>query len=90
MEFQESIVRESSFPSQWGMDMDPELAERLRRIESHLAQIEHLCDQLNEVVVDHGKRLSKLAATQARLAQTIETQELERIKGTNPKPPHYQ
>ncbi len=70
--------------------MDNELAERLQKIESHLAHLEHLYEQLNEVVLDQGRQLSKMRAQQQRISQTLETAELERIKSTNPKPPHYQ
>jgi uncharacterized coiled-coil protein SlyX len=70
--------------------MDNELAERLEKIESHLAHLEHLYEQLNQVVLDQGRQLAKLGAQQQRISQTIQNVELERIKSTNPKPPHYQ
>jgi uncharacterized coiled-coil protein SlyX len=70
--------------------MDNETAERLQRIESHLAHLERLYDQLNAVVIEHGRSLHKLQGLQQRLSQTVETIELERVKSTNPKPPHYQ
>jgi uncharacterized coiled-coil protein SlyX len=70
--------------------MDHKMAERLSKLESHLAHLERQQEQLNEVVIDQGRRLAKLQSRQQRLAQTIETIELDRIKSTNPKPPHYQ
>jgi uncharacterized coiled-coil protein SlyX len=70
--------------------MDNELAERLEKIESHLAHLEHLCEQLNQVVLDQGRQLVKMGAQQQRISRTIENVELERIKSTSSKPPHYQ
>jgi uncharacterized coiled-coil protein SlyX len=69
--------------------MDKELAERLEKIESHLAHLEHLFDQLNHVVLEQGRGLARLQAQQQKISQTVETIELERVKTTNPKPPHY-
>ncbi|MDB6121958.1 MAG: hypothetical protein JWQ71_951 [Pedosphaera sp.] len=70
--------------------MDKELAERLEKIESHLAHLEHQYEQLNQVVIDQGRRWDKMQALQQQLSQTLEAIELDRIKSTNPKPPHYQ
>jgi SlyX protein len=69
--------------------MDNELAERLAKVESHLAHLERLYEQLNEVVIDQGKRMAKLQTQLQRVGQSLETIETERIKATNPKPPHY-
>lgn len=65
------------------------MSERLERIEAELAHMEHLCEQLNQVVVEQGKALARLNTQVQRLARTVESQELDRIKSTNPKPPHY-
>lgn len=70
--------------------MDKELAERLEKLESSLAHLEHQYDQLNEVVLEQAKQLAKLQAVQQRVSQTVEGMEIERIKATNAKPPHYQ
>jgi uncharacterized coiled-coil protein SlyX len=70
--------------------MDNELAERLEKIESHVAHLEHLYEQLNQVVLDQGRQLAKVGAQQQRISQTVESGERERIKFTDPKPPHYQ
>jgi uncharacterized coiled-coil protein SlyX len=72
------------------LGMDKEIAERLEKLESHLAHLEHQYDQLNQVVLEQAKQLAKAAAQQQKVAQTVESIELERIKSTNPKPPHYQ
>jgi uncharacterized coiled-coil protein SlyX len=70
--------------------MEPELEPRLDRIETHLAHVERLVDQLNEAVVAQGQTIERLQARLTRQAQTIAAWELERVKNTNPKPPHYQ
>jgi uncharacterized coiled-coil protein SlyX len=70
--------------------MDQELAERLAKLETHVAHLEHLYDQLNQVVLDQNRKLSKIGAQQQKLSQTIESIEIDRIKSTNAKPPHYQ
>ncbi|MDB6018939.1 MAG: hypothetical protein JWR19_3428 [Pedosphaera sp.] len=70
--------------------MDQELAERLEKLESNLAHLEHLCDQLNQVVLAQGRQLTKMQTMQQRISQTVETIEMDRIKATNVRPPHYQ
>jgi uncharacterized coiled-coil protein SlyX len=70
--------------------MEKELAARLEKLETHLVHLEHQYDQLNQVVLDQARQLSKLQTQQQKFSQTVESIELERIKGTNPKPPHYQ
>lgn len=52
--------------------------------------MEHLAEQLNAVVIEQGRQLDALKKLVQRQASTLETMELERIKGTNAKPPHYQ
>jgi uncharacterized coiled-coil protein SlyX len=69
--------------------MEQELAERLDKVESHLAHLEHQYDQLNQVVLEQARQLAKLQAWQQRVSETVESLELERIKATNPRPPHY-
>jgi uncharacterized coiled-coil protein SlyX len=69
--------------------MDQDLSVRLERIESNMAHLERLCEQLNEVLLDHSKQLTKVAAQQQRISETLEGMERERISATNPKPPHY-
>ena len=70
--------------------MDPELSQRLERIESHLAHLERQYEELNQVVIEQSATIKKLQSQQQRMAQTVEASELERIKATNPKPPHYE
>jgi uncharacterized coiled-coil protein SlyX len=70
--------------------MKNEFAQRLERIEASLAHVERLHDELNEVVIAQGKLLKKLQTQVGRISDSVETAELDRIKSTNPKPPHYQ
>lgn len=70
--------------------MDNTTAARFEKLESHLAHLEHQYDQLNAVVMEQGRLLAKIQGYQQKISQTVETMELERIKTTNPRPPHYQ
>jgi uncharacterized coiled-coil protein SlyX len=42
------------------------------------------------VVVDQARTIRKLVAQHQRLGEMARNAELERIRSTNPKPPHYQ
>jgi uncharacterized coiled-coil protein SlyX len=70
--------------------MNDELWRKLEVLESHLAHLERQYEQLNEVVIEQGKKLARASSRLKTLGQTLEVIELERIKSTNPKPPHYQ
>jgi uncharacterized coiled-coil protein SlyX len=70
--------------------MDKELAEHLERLESHVAHLERQYEELNGVVIEQGAAIKKLQSVQPRVAESIENAELDRIKSTNAKPPHYQ
>lgn len=65
-----------------------ELEARIVRLESHLAEVERLVDELNQVVVDQGKALRRMGAQYQEFALTVQTFEMERIRSTNAKPPH--
>ena len=67
-----------------------DLSERLEKIESHLAHLEHQYEQLNNVVIEQGRLLARLQKENAKVSETVQTMELERIRANNPKPPHYQ
>jgi uncharacterized coiled-coil protein SlyX len=69
---------------------ESEFKERLQKLESNVAHLEHQFDELNKVIVDQEKTIRKQQTQLQRMAQTLEAAELERIKSTNPKPPHYQ
>jgi uncharacterized coiled-coil protein SlyX len=66
---------------------DPE--KRLERTEAALAHLEHQYDQLNSVVVEQAKLVERLRKQVERLSESIEAQEMDRIRNTNTKPPHY-
>ncbi len=70
--------------------MDKETADRMEKLESSFAHLEHQYDQLNQVVLEQARQLAKLQLHQQKVAHTVENIELERIKSTNAKPPHYQ
>jgi len=70
--------------------MDPELVDRLQRLESSIAHLERQYEELNQVVIEQARVIKKLQSQQQRIAETVETAELDRIKATNAKPPHYQ
>ena len=67
-----------------------ESAERLEKIESHLAHLERQYEELNQVVIEQAKLLARLQKESAKASETIGTIELERVRATNSKPPHYQ
>jgi uncharacterized coiled-coil protein SlyX len=70
--------------------MEPEISERLQRLESHVAHLERQYEELNEVVIEQARAIRKLQTQHQRIAETVETAELDRIKSTNARPPHYQ
>ena len=70
--------------------MSNEPNQRLARIEANVAHLEHQVEQLNGVIIEQGKLVERLKKEVQRQVKVMETLELERIKETNPKPPHYQ
>jgi len=70
--------------------MNEEISTRLGKIESNLAHLEHLVEQMNEVIMAQDKLLERFKKEIQRQSSAMETLELERIKANNPKPPHYQ
>ncbi len=70
--------------------MNDETLQRLEKIEAHVAHLEHQVEQLNGVIVEQGRALEVLKKQLQRQATTLESVELERIKNTNARPPHYQ
>jgi SlyX protein len=65
-------------------------SQRLDRLESHLAHLDHHLEQLNGVVIEQGKLLDRLKKDIQRQFRTMQTLELERIKSKAERPPHYQ
>ena len=70
--------------------MDIATAARLEKIESALAHLERQHEELNGVVVEQARLISRLQKEVARASDAMENQELERIRSNNQKPPHYQ
>ena len=70
--------------------MTDETSQRLERLEAHVAHLERQLEQLNEVLIEQGKLTGQLKKQAQRQATTLESIELDRIKATNAKPPHYQ
>ncbi len=53
-----------------------------------MAELERMVDQLNQVVIEQGRRLQRLENQQKEVASTVEGIEMDRIRSTNSKPPH--
>ena len=66
-----------------------ELSERLDRLETNMAHLEHNYEQLNQVVITQAKQITRLEAELRKSSDTLTTIELDRIRQPNPKPPHY-
>ena len=66
------------------------MAERLARAEAAVAHVERQYDELNAVVVEQGRAIERLRRQVERLTETLQHQELDRIRSTSSKPPHYQ
>lgn len=69
--------------------MENEASQRIERLEAHVAHLERQVEQLNEVIIEQGKLVGRLKKEVQRQSAAMETLELERMKATNPKPPHY-
>jgi SlyX protein len=70
--------------------MADENSIRVEKLETHIAHLEHQVEQLNGVVIEQGKLLDRLKKEVQRQSAAMQTLELERIKSTQQKPPHYQ
>ena len=70
--------------------MNDEISQRLERLEANSAHLEHQVEQLNQVIIEQAKTIEVLKRQAQRQSQTLESMELDRIKSTNAKPPHYQ
>jgi SlyX protein len=66
-----------------------ENSERIDKLESHLAHLEHQVEQLNGVIIEQGKLLDRLKKETQRQSGIMRTLELERMKSNVQKPPHY-
>lgn len=68
--------------------MDAEANEQIQRLEATVAHLEHQYDQLNKVVVEQGKEITRLMNQLQKTSSTVESMEMDRIKANNQKPPH--
>ena len=64
--------------------------EQLINIESNMAHIEQTVESLNETIIEHDKTIQSLQTQVNRLTAAAESSEMDKIKGTIKKPPHYQ
>lgn len=68
--------------------MNESLEDRLARLERNLSHVERQNEELNSVVIEQARTISKLQAAVRRLSETIETAELDRLHADTRKPPH--
>lgn len=69
--------------------MDAETESRLEQLESTVAHLEHQYDQLNRIVIEQEKQLSRLKNVIDRMDNTLRDFELNQVRENNSKPPHY-
>ena len=70
--------------------MNDEPSQRLEKIEANFTHLEHQVEQLNQVIIEQGKVVEMLRRHAQKQSQALESIEMERIKATNARPPHYQ
>lgn len=69
-----------------------DLQDRVTELEIQLAHQQRLCEQLNEVVVEHTQQILRLERVVLRLEDQIKTVRELRKEAFDPgleKPPHY-
>ena len=64
--------------------------ERLVNIESDLTHLDQLVESLNQTIIGQDKIIQQLQIQMSRLTSDFEAKEMDSIKGTVTKPPHYQ
>ena len=64
--------------------------ERLVNIESDLTHLEQIVESLNQTIIGQDKTIQQLQIQMNRLTSDLEAKEMDSIKGTVTKPPHYQ
>ena len=64
--------------------------ERLVNIESDLTHLEQLVESLNKTILGQDKIIQQLQTKLNQLTSNLEAKEMDSIKGTVTKPPHYQ
>ena len=64
--------------------------ERLVNIECDLTHLEQLVESLNQTIIGQDKIIQQLQTKLNQLTSNLEAKEMDSIKGTVTKPPHYQ
>ena len=64
--------------------------EQLINLESNMAHIEQIVESINETIIEQDKTIQSLQTQVNRLTAAAESSEMDKIKGTIKKPPHYQ
>ena len=64
--------------------------ERLVNIEFGLTHLEQLVESLSQTIIGQDKIIQQLQTQMNRLTSDLEAKEMDSIKGTVTKPPHYQ
>ncbi len=64
--------------------------EQLINLESNMAHIEQIVESINETIIEQDKTIQSLQTQVNRLTAAAESNEMDKIKGTIKKPPHYQ
>ena len=64
--------------------------ERLVNIESDLTHLDQLVESLNQTIIGQDKIIQQLQIQMNRLTSDLEAKEMDSIKDTVTKPPHYQ
>ena len=64
--------------------------ERLVNIESGLTHLEQLVESLNQTIIGLDKIFQQVQIQMNRVTSDLEAKEMNSIKGTVTKPPHYQ
>ena len=64
--------------------------DRIIFIESNLAHLEKTIESLNETIISQEKTIQHLQNQITSLSAATEFDQMEKIKGTIKKPPHYQ
>lgn len=63
--------------------------QRIHKLESDVAHLEHQYDELNKIVVRQEKQIARLQAVVERVDNTMRDQEMNQTRDHNTKPPHY-
>jgi len=62
---------------------------RLVQGEASLAHLERNFDELNSVVIDQSRTITRLQKQLEVLGETLRGQDVDRLQPHNQKPPHY-